>query len=92
MTDSDQARAACSRAEPRLGGVKASGSERSCHSCRDDEVERVLADVDADCCNGFKAIDSAWHKMRRTELAAKRKLCAKSKQTPMPTQRDANRD
>jgi|SoiMetStandDraft_2_1073263.scaffolds.fasta_scaffold304123_1 hypothetical protein len=22
---------------------------------------RVLADVDADCCNGFKAIDSAFH-------------------------------
>jgi hypothetical protein len=28
-----------------------------------DEVERVLADVDADCCNGLKAIDSAWHGM-----------------------------
>jgi len=28
-----------------------------------DEVERVLADVDADCCNGFKAIDSVWHGM-----------------------------
>ncbi len=28
-----------------------------------DEVERVLADVDADCSNGFKAIDIAWHGM-----------------------------
>jgi len=27
------------------------------------EVERVLADVDADCCNGFKAIGLACHGM-----------------------------
>src|SRR5207244_7025783 len=27
------------------------------------EVERVLADVDAECCNGFKAIAFAWHGM-----------------------------
>src|SRR5262249_31905635 len=28
-----------------------------------DEVERVLADVDADCCNGFKATGVVWHGM-----------------------------
>ena len=27
------------------------------------EVERVLADVDTDCCNGFKADGLAWHGM-----------------------------
>jgi hypothetical protein len=28
-----------------------------------DEMERVLADVDADCCNGFKATGVVWHGM-----------------------------
>jgi hypothetical protein len=42
--------------------MKASGAEPSRHSWTD-EVERVLADVDADCSNGFKAIDIAWHGM-----------------------------
>jgi hypothetical protein len=27
------------------------------------EMERVLADVDADCCNGFKATGVVWHGM-----------------------------
>jgi hypothetical protein len=28
-----------------------------------DEMERVLADIDADCCNGFKASGVVWHGM-----------------------------
>src|SRR5215469_12321301 len=28
-----------------------------------DEMERVLADIDADCCNGFKATGVVWHGM-----------------------------
>jgi hypothetical protein len=28
-----------------------------------DEMERVLADVDADCCNGFKVTGVVWHGM-----------------------------
>ena len=28
-----------------------------------DEMERVFADIDADCCNGFKATGVVWHGM-----------------------------
>ena len=33
------------------------------HLVEADEVERILADVDADCRNGFKAGGLAWHGM-----------------------------
>jgi hypothetical protein len=39
-----------------------------------DEVERVLANVDADCRNGFKASGLAWHGMLLV-LAAPFQLC-----------------
>jgi hypothetical protein len=39
-----------------------------------DEVEGVLADVDADCCNGFTATGIAWHGMLLI-LVAPNQLC-----------------
>ena len=44
------------------------------HLVEADEVERILADVDADCRNGFKAGGLAWHRMLLV-FAAPCQLC-----------------
>jgi hypothetical protein len=52
-----------SRAEPRFGGVKASGAEGSRHSGRDRRDGTCSCRYDDDCCNGFKATGVVWHGM-----------------------------
>jgi hypothetical protein len=49
-------------------------SRRRAISVEADEVERVLADVDADRCNGFKVTGVVWHGMLLI-LVAPNQLC-----------------
>src|SRR6266516_2605935 len=70
----DEARRHVGEASVDLAARQLLAQNDGAHLVEADEVERILADVDADCRNGFKAGGLAWHGMLLV-LAAPCQLC-----------------
>src|SRR5260370_3279578 len=70
----DEARRQGAEARVDLAGRQLLAQNDGAHLVEADEVERILADVDADCRNGFKAGGLAWHRMLLV-FAAPCQLC-----------------
>src|SRR6266568_7563766 len=70
----DEARRHVGEASVDLAARQLLAQNDGAHLVEADEVERILADVDADCRNGFKAGGLAWHGMLLV-FAAPCQLC-----------------